>query len=59
MHNQFREKIKGFLDQARDEKADIQTIAQDMATYSGNWLLGHIVTFDKKYTVYFQDHGLK
>ncbi len=58
-HNQYRETIKKYLDEIRSEKTDTSEVAQKIAFYSGNWLIGHILEVDRKYTKYFQEHGLK
>ncbi len=58
-HNAYRQTVAGLL--ARSEKAgeDLNKLIGDAAAYSGKWLLGHILTVDKKYTDAFHKCGLK
>ncbi len=58
-HNQYRETIKKYLDEIRSEGVDTSEFAQKIAFYSGNWLIGHILEVDRKYTKYFHEQGLK
>ncbi len=59
IHNQYREKIKNYLDATRNEKANIKELAKEIASYSGDWLSHHILIMDKQYTKFFIEHGLK
>lgn len=57
-HNEYRKRIGEFFDQVRNEKTDIKKLAGDIASYSADWLMNHILKVDKKYTVFFHEHGL-
>ena len=58
-HNKYRETVgKYFKDINKDEGVDVKKIAEDMATYSSNWLSNHILLMDKQYTKFFKEHGL-
>lgn len=57
-HNKYRETIRKYLEDIRKEGVDINKMAEEIAFYSSDWLLKHIVLMDKKYTVYFKEHGL-
>ncbi|MFH0890899.1 MAG: bacteriohemerythrin [Candidatus Liptonbacteria bacterium] len=58
-HNQFREKAKIFIDKTRAENADIKRIAEAVAEFAAEWLLNHILHVDKKYSEFFNQHGIK
>ncbi|MFA5083782.1 MAG: bacteriohemerythrin [Candidatus Paceibacterota bacterium] len=58
-HNQYRETIKKYFDEIRSEGADVPELARKIALSSGNWLIGHILEVDRKYTIYFHEQGLK
>ena len=57
-HNKYREIIKKYINRAREE-TEIKKIAEEVASYSSSWLSGHILEVDKKYTKFFNEHGLK
>lgn len=57
-HNDFREKTQSIIDNAR-AGGDLKKIAQEAASYAGQWLLNHILVMDKKYSQFFQEHGIK
>ncbi|MEK7574514.1 MAG: bacteriohemerythrin [Patescibacteria group bacterium] len=57
-HDQYRKKIGEFFDQTKNKKTDIKKLAGEMASYSSDWLMNHISLVDKKYTVFFKEHGL-
>ncbi len=58
-HNQYREMIKKYLDRAKNEEAGVKKLVEEVASFSGNWLSHHILEVDKKYTKFFNEHGLK
>ena len=58
-HNKYRETIKKYLNRVIDEKEDVKKLLEEAASYSGNWLSQHILETDKKYTIFFNEHGLK
>ena len=57
-HQQFREKTKYLIAKIRDEHNDIRETLQEAAMFAGNWLLHHIMTTDKEYTEFFNQHGI-
>ncbi|TRZ63996.1 MAG: hypothetical protein D4Q79_02490 [Spirochaetia bacterium] len=57
-HNKYREAVNEYFARIDDENTDIKKLAEEMASYSGNWLLAHIVVVDKRYTKFFNEHGL-
>ncbi len=57
-HNLFRKKVNEFMDRARKGE-DIKKIMNEAASYSGEWLLQHILIMDKKYTKFLVERGVK
>jgi hemerythrin len=57
-HNKFREKAKGLINQVRDENIDTKKTIKEAANFSGEWLLTHILSLDKKYSKWFNEHGI-
>lgn len=57
-HNEYRESVSEYFRKANSPDIDIKKLAEEMAAYSGNWLLAHIVVVDKLYTKFFNEHGL-
>lgn len=58
-HNKYRDVIKEYQDRVRSGKEDVKKIVEEVASYSGDWLSHHILEVDKKYTKFFNEHGLK
>ncbi|MEK7110562.1 MAG: bacteriohemerythrin [Patescibacteria group bacterium] len=58
-HNEYRKTVEHYLEETKGEKADAKKLAVEMASYSGEWLMRHIMVMDKKYTAVFHSHGLK
>lgn len=58
-HNKYRDAIKEYQDRVMGEKADVKKIVEEVAAYSGDWLAHHILEVDKKYTKFFNEHGLQ
>jgi len=58
-HNKYREIIKKYMDRVQNEKNDVKKLTEEVASYSGSWLSNHILEVDKKYTKFFNEHGLK
>ncbi|HQA96069.1 MAG TPA: bacteriohemerythrin [Candidatus Colwellbacteria bacterium] len=56
-HNNYRRQMEDYLGRVRGEN-DLKSLAVVVANFSGNWLLGHILEMDKKYTVFFQESGI-
>lgn len=59
IHNKFREKAKDFENQIRDKNKDKKAILKDVAEFTGNWLMKHIIITDKKYSEFFNEKGVK
>lgn len=59
IHNKFREKVKNFEQQFRNEDRDQKLILKEIAEFAGDWLLGHILVEDKKYSKFFNENGIK
>lgn len=57
-HDTFRVKARQVINEARKETIDRQVL-KDIADFAVNWLLGHILHTDKKYSDYFNQHGIK
>jgi hemerythrin-like metal-binding protein len=59
VHNQFREKAKDLINSVRDEKNDSKKIISETAMFVIKWLMSHILIMDKKYSEFFNEHGIK
>lgn len=57
-HNEYRKTVTGYFEELKKADPDFKKIALEMASYSGNWLLAHISVVDKRYTKFFNEHGL-
>lgn len=55
-HEEFIQKVREF--QTRPAKGQFSLSIQ-VLQFLGNWLINHILGTDKKYSVFFNDHGLK
>jgi hemerythrin len=42
----------------QDPKSDLAKLVDEVAAYSIYWLSNHILLMDKKYTVFFEEHGI-
>jgi hemerythrin len=58
VHNLYRQKIADYLKMAEDPKSDLAKLIDEVASYSIDWLSNHILFMDKKYTVFFKEHGI-
>lgn len=58
-HNQFREMANGYISRIRKDDQNIEKLSEEVAEYAGNWLLKHILVADKKYSAFFNEHGVK
>lgn len=54
-HNAFNERINTF--QIKDGD-DVISLAFDLVDYLEDWMIGHLMGMDKKYTRCFHEHGL-
>jgi hemerythrin len=59
VHNEFRKKAQDYIEQVRNKKVDTKQIIKEVADFSGEWLLDHILIVDKKYSEWFNSHGIK
>ena len=50
IHDVYREKVKNYLGEVRKPEIDVFALAQDVATFSQDWLSQHILSKDKEYT---------
>ena len=57
-HNLHRQKIKEYLEEIQKLQSDIQKIAKDLNEFAEKWLIDHIASMDKKYTSFFNSHGV-
>ena len=70
-HNAYREKMKQFMsevdkvngearegDLGQKEGADTKNLALQMAEFAGDWLMGHILAIDQKYTKFMHEMGI-
>lgn len=58
-HNFFRGKVNEFIEEFKKDNVDLKKTAEEMAEFSGNWLIKHILATDKDYISCFQIHGLQ
>ncbi len=58
VHDKFREKAKSVIDLARQGGIETKELT-DIADFAVSWILGHILHMDKKYSDYFNAHGIK
>lgn len=58
-HNFFREKVKEFIEKSKKDDVDLKKTAENLAEFSGDWLIKHILATDKNYISCFQIHGLQ
>lgn len=57
-HNKFREKAKDFVNQIRDKNKDKKEVLEEIAKFTGDWLMNHILIVDKKYSEFFNEKGI-
>jgi hemerythrin len=58
-HDMFRAKVRDFIDRSRDDTTDLQKLSREVAEFAAGWLFDHILFMDKKYTKFFNEHGIK
>lgn len=58
-HNSFRQKVESYLVEARNSSVKINELTENVTDFAVNWLADHILVMDKKYTDYFNSHGLR
>ena len=54
MHNAYEKKLEDFIERL---KGDDPALAPDLATFSKEWLISHILKEDKKYSETFIENG--
>jgi len=57
-HNLYREKVADYLKAVQDPATDLAKFTDEAASYSIEWLSKHILLMDKKYSVFFKEHGV-
>lgn len=59
-HDQYRDEVANRLSREISEpNADVRVLAEKMARTSNVWLQEHILTVDKKYKEFFNEHGVR
>lgn len=61
-HNKFREMTMSYIDRIGKNDhtlEELDQLSEEVAEYAGNWLLKHILVMDKKYSEFFNIHGVK
>ncbi|OGG42839.1 hypothetical protein A3G50_00525 [Candidatus Jorgensenbacteria bacterium RIFCSPLOWO2_12_FULL_42_11] len=58
-HNDFRQKITDYINQARNPDTETENLANEVASFAKDWLSRHIPQFDKKYIKCFHEHDLR
>ncbi|MEK7624694.1 MAG: bacteriohemerythrin [Patescibacteria group bacterium] len=56
-HDNYRNKIKNYLNEVRNETTNLREITKELAVFSNDWLTHHILLVDKRYTLFFREHG--
>lgn len=56
-HDNYRSKVQNYLNEIRNETANLREIAKELAVFSNDWLTHHILLVDKRYTLFFREHG--
>ncbi|MBI5220995.1 MAG: hemerythrin family protein [Candidatus Liptonbacteria bacterium] len=58
-HDIFRQDMEQYLTKVKDPGTNIKKLARDISDFTGGWLIGHILTMDKKYAPFLLSRGLK
>ena len=58
-HKLYKERINSLYLELDKPKPDMQTIADEIATFAINFLTEHILLMDLKYSVFFIEHGVR
>lgn len=59
-HDRYRDDVANRLSgEISAPNADVRAIVEQMAETSNIWLQGHILTLDKKYKEFFNEHGVR
>jgi hemerythrin-like metal-binding protein len=59
IHEEFRNKTKDFINMVREENSDTKKIIEEIAQFTGEWLINHIKGIDKKYSEYLNKAGIR
>ena len=59
VHDKFRIKVKYFENQIKDPSQDKKAVLKEMAEFTGDWLMNHILKMDKQYSKCLNEHGIK
>ncbi|OGC50865.1 hypothetical protein A2716_02415 [candidate division WWE3 bacterium RIFCSPHIGHO2_01_FULL_40_23] len=57
-HAVYRDKVKQYLGQLKEESVDIYALAQEVAEFTQNWLSHHILRKDREYIDCLSPHNL-
>ncbi|MCC6404932.1 MAG: hemerythrin family protein [Candidatus Yanofskybacteria bacterium] len=57
-HDYYRDKVQGLLSRLQDDQSVMKSTAEELANFSISWLSNHILLSDKKYSVFFERHGV-
>lgn len=57
-HDAYRSQVNDYLGRINKEETNFNELAGQMTSFSGSWLFEHILVMDKKYSVFFNKHGL-
>lgn len=58
-HNIYRQRVGFYMDEINKPDVNLQRLAEEVATYAVYWLTNHILEVDRKYSVFFKEHGVK
>ena len=58
-HDDFRARMRGYLDEVRKEDANVPELAMEINVYAINWLTAHILTTDANSAECFRSAGLE
>jgi hemerythrin len=58
-HDMFRTSVLDFVNRSRDGSTDLQKLSREVSEFAARWLFDHILFMDKKYSKFFNEHGIK
>ena len=58
-HDHFRVKSAELISKVSNRNYDLKDTLKESGLFAGNWLFEHILSMDKKYSMFFNEHGLK
>ncbi|MCC6934705.1 MAG: hemerythrin family protein [Candidatus Yanofskybacteria bacterium] len=57
-HDHYRDKVRVLLAQLETNPEETKVLAEELANFSITWLSNHILLSDKKYSAFFERHGV-